>query len=366
MSVPGITRLIVPAVVALLAILAVADHATSSGGRPPQAGLGLGLGDARQFFGLAPGNYPEGIAVGERGVVYLANRRDDGVHFVSEILAIARDGSVSTFAVLAELERDGDPGNDGVLGLATDRRGDVYAALVSPDLALRGVWRITRDGSRRTRLPGSEGMTFPNALAFDSRGNLYVTDSFSGTVWRFLHAGHGRHHRAKGVGTPWVQHELLAPAVDDPYGFPLPGANGIAFVNPNRLYVANTEKGLIAEVRIGRDGSAGLPTLVAAGQGLSTADGLAADAHGGLHAVIPGHAALGISPLVHVDPLTGTITSSISPDQWAEFDVPLGLAFGKARHRTSIFATNGDLPGIPPEAHIPGVVEVNVGVPGAS
>ena len=348
---------------AALGAKASGDGATASnGGLPPRW---LGLGDARAFLRLAPGNYPEGIAFGKQGVLYLANRRDDGEHYVSEILAIARDGSVSTFAVLAQLARDGDPGNDGVLGLATDRRGNVYAALVSPDAVAHGVWRITRDGSRRTRLAGSERMIFPNALAFDARGSLYVTDSFGGAVWRFPSSGTGRHHPTQGAGAPWVQHELLAPALEDPYGIPLPGANGIAFVRPNRLYVANTERGLIAHVPIDRDGSAGAPTLVAAGPALSTADGLAADAHGGLHAVIPGHAALRIAPLVHVDPTTGN-TSSIDPDEWTEFDVPLGLTFGTARHRRSIFVTNGDLPGIPPEDRLPSVVEVNVGVPGAS
>lgn len=368
----AVTRLALPQVVALVAVLALAaaapgakasnDGTPASGDSSPQRRLGLG--EARQFFPLAPGNYPEGIAFGRQGVLYLGNRRDDGEHYVSEILALARDGSVSTLAVLAKLERDGDPGNDGVLGLATDRRGNVYAALVSPDPAARGVWRITRDGSRRTRLPGSERMSFPNALAFDARGSLYVTDSFGGAVWRFPPTRTRRNHPAQEAGAPWVQHELLAPAVEDPYGGPLPGANGIAFVWPNRLYVANTEKGLIAQVSIGRDGSAGAPSLLAGGPALATADGLAADARGGLHAVIPGHAALGIAPLVHVDPVTGR-TSGIAAAEWTDFDVPLSLTFGAGRHRTSIFATNGDLPGIPPEARLPGVVEVNVGVPGA-
>jgi hypothetical protein len=81
---------------------------------------------------------------------------------------------------------------------------------------------------------------------------------------------------------------------------------------------------------------------------------------------IPGHAALGISPLVHIDPVTGEVTSSIEPGRWTGFGVPLSLTFGVARDRTSIFATNGDLPGIPPEGRLPGVIEVNVGVPGAS
>jgi sugar lactone lactonase YvrE len=373
MPVRAVTRLALSQVIALVALLVLAgvasvakassDGETASGDSSPQRWLGLG--EARQFFPLAPGNYPEGIAFGRQGVLYLGNRRDDGEHYVSELLALARDGSVSTLAVLAQLERDGDPGNDGVLGLATDRRGNVYAALVSPDPAAHGVWRITRDGSRRTRLPGSERMIFPNALAFDARGSLYVTDSFGGAVWRFPSTRTRRNHPAPAAGASWVQHELLAPALEDPYEGPLPGANGIVFVWPNHLYVANTEKGLIAHVPIGRNGNAGAPTLVAAGPALATADGVAADARGGLHAVIPGHAALGIAPLVYIDPVTGR-TSGIAAAEWTKFDVPLSLTFGAGRHRTSIFATNGDLPGIPPEAHLPGVVEVNAGVPGAS
>ena len=353
-------------VVGLVACLVIAAGSVASAStRLAVPAARLPLGDAQMIFSLPPGNYPEGIAAGRHGVIYLANRRDDGEHFVSEILAIARDGSVSTLAVLDRLERDDDPGDDGVLGLATDRRGNVYAALVRPGGDAHGVWKIARDGSRRTHLPGSEGMTFPNSLTFDRRGNLYVTDSFDGAVWRFPAAGRRGHHSTRRPGAPWVRHQLLAPALDDPFGFPLPGANGIVFVPPHRLYVANTEKGLVAHVPINlADGSAGEPTLVAADPGLATVDGLAADVHGGLHAVIPGHAALGTSPLVGVDPVTGAVTSSLDPGEWDEYDVPLSLTFGRSRHRTTIFATNGDLPGIPPDARLPGVVGVNVGTPG--
>ena len=347
----------------LLSAAGVCVALSAPAGAAASAGHWLRVGDAQSFLRLDPGNYPEGIAVGKRGTVYLGNRRDDGEHFVSEILAIARDGLVSTVAELAELERDNDPSDDGVLGLAIDSRGTILAAVVSPDPAVHGVWRITYNGSRRERLAGSEGMTFPNALTFDARGNLYVTDSFGGAVWRFPLVG-TRCHPAYRTGRPWAEHELLAPAVDDPLGFPLPGANGIGFDRPNRLYVANTEKGLVAQVPINRDGSAGKAVAVATG--LATADGLAVDARGGVHVVIPGHAILGTSPLVLVDPRTGSTTAGVAPDEWGEFDVPLSLAFGTGRHRTSIFATNGDLPGVPPEVRLPGVVEVNVGVPGAS
>jgi hypothetical protein len=317
------------------------------------AWAGERAGDARLVLAQEAGNHPEGITTGRHGVVYLGNRRDDGVGFVSEVLAIARDGSVSTLAVLARLDRD-DPGSDGVLGLTTDRRGDVYAAVVAPDPATHGVWRIARDGSRRERLGGSELMTFPNALAFDLRGNLYATDSFGGAIWRFP-----RRHAAHGAGQPWAQHELLAPAADDPLGFPLPGVNGLAFAAPNRLYAANTEKGLIVEVPIDlADGTPGEPRLVASGPDLATVDGVAADRRGALHAVIPGHGILGTAPLVRVDPETGVVTPGVGPAAWDVFDVPLSLTVVRSHRRTIVLATNGDLPGIPPEHRKPGIVAV--------
>ena len=318
----------------------------------------LAVGEARMIFPLREGNHPEGIALDPRGTIYVGNRRDDGEHVVSEVLAIAGDGSASTLAVLAELETD-DPGGSGVLGLATDARGNVYAALVTFDPATHGVWRIGRNGWEQARLPGSEEIVFPNALTFDPRGNLYVTDSIGGAVWRFPTG-------ADTTGDRWAQDELFEPAPDDPFGFPLPGANGIGFHPPDTLYVANTEKGLIVRVPIDlADGSAGRPSLVAAGPALLTIDGLAVDALGGIHAVIAGHGVLGTSPLVHVDPATGTTTSSVAGPDLDEFDVPLSLAFGRgARDRHSVFVTNSDLPGLPPETHKPGIVQAHVGAPG--
>lgn len=341
---------VLAAAVACCGLVAVSASAQAAPADP------VADGDARMIFALAPGNHPEGIAVGKRGVVYLGNRRDDGAGFVSEILAIARDGSASTFAVLARLDGD-NPGDDGVLGLATDRRGDIYAAVVAPGAAAHGVWRIARDGSRHTLLPGSERMAFPNALVFDRRGNLYVTDSFGGAIWRFA-TGRGR--PAYRAGEPWVRHELLAPAPHDPFGFPLPGANGIAFAPPNRLYAANTEKGLIARVPIDlADGSAGEPAILAAGPDLATVDGLTADAHGRVHAAIPGHAVLGTSPLVRVDPRTGVV-AGLDPGEWEQFDVPLSLTGDTRGQEPRLLVTNGDLPGIPPVERRPGVVGVDV------
>ena len=314
------------------------------------------VGEARMLFPLPEGHHPEGVAVDRQGTIYLGDRRPENGLWVSEVLAIEPDGSASTLAALAEIETE-DPGDSGVLGLTTDRQGNVYAALVTHDRATHGVWRIGRNGWDQARLAGSEEIVFPNALTFDARGNLYVTDSVDGAIWRFPAGGR--------QGELWAQHELLQPDPQHPFGFPLPGANGIAFHPPDTLYVANTEKGLVARVPIEPDGGAGQPSLVASGPALLTIDGLAVDARGGIHAVIAGHAVLGTSPLVRVDPRTGTTTSSLAAGQDEDFDVPLSIAFGRGvRSSRAIYVTNGDLPGFPPEHHKPGLVEANVGVAG--
>jgi sugar lactone lactonase YvrE len=287
---------------------------------------------------------PEGIAVNRQGDIFVGNRRLAGDQRISEILRIAPDNTVSVFATLGlsagELDK-------GVLGLAVDPGGDLYAAFPSGDPATHGVWRIRRDGTM-ARLRGSDAMLTPNALAFDVRGNLYVSDSQDGTIWRFP---------AKSTGSLWLRHPLLAPA-------PNIGANGVAFVPPASLFVANTDQALIARVPIRSDGSPGEPAVVAAAFELLLVDGLAADAHGDLHAVIAGSTILGTAPVVRIDPRTGAITPST--DEGERFDFPTSLAFGTGRRdRKSVYVVNAGLfPEDRPEA-APSIVRVGVGVPGA-
>ncbi len=312
-------------------------------------------GQVDLILSLPVGENPEGIALDQPGNIYVGNRRTDGAVRVNEILRITRDGTVSVFATLPAAV----PEAEGVLGLATDPIGNVYAAYVTNDPTTQGVYRISRNGSVM-RLAGSEVISFANALAFDARGNLYVTDSFTGTVWRF---GPG------GTAELWVQDLLLEPLPEDPFGFPVPGANGIAFYPPNHLYVANTEKGLIAHIPIElQGGNAGTPELAAAGFALLTIDGIAVDTQGDIHGVVPGFTILGTSPLIRVNLITGEVTPTVfEASEVAKFDVPLSLAFGMGvRDRKSVFVTNGDLPlpGNPPGSPGPRVVQVGVGVPG--
>jgi sugar lactone lactonase YvrE len=287
---------------------------------------------------------PEGIAVNNQGDIFLGNRRLDGDQRVGEILRITPDHQVSLFATIG---RTGPNFNEGLGGLVADPGGDIYAAFISHDPSTHGVYRIGRRGGV-ARLPGSEAILLPDALAFDAGGNLYVTDAEAGAVWRFTPAGQG---------TPWIQHALLEPRI---IGV---GANGIAFVPPATLYVNNTEQSLIVRIPIRSDGRPGTPSVAATGPLLQIIDGLAADAHGDLYAAVVGFSVVGTAPIVRVDPQTGSVTP-VSTDGRA-FDWPTSLAFGRGPldHQSLYVANSGIFEG-PPDA-VPGVVQLGVGVPGA-
>ena len=322
------------------------DPVSPAAAEPPAlASKHLGPGRAESILPLTTlTDMPEGIAVNAQGDIFLGNRRLDGDHRVGEILRITPSHRVSVFATIG---RTGPDFNEGLAGLVVDPSGDIYAAFISHDPRTHGVYRIGRHGGV-ARLPGSEAIHLPDALAFDARGNLYVTDAEAGAVWRFTPAGQG---------TRWIQHPLLEPRV---IGI---GANGIAFVPPATLYVNNTEQNLIVRITIRTDGRPGKPSVAAADPLLQIIDGLAADAHGDLYAAVVGFSVVGTAPIVRVDPRTGRVTP-VTTDG-SPFDWPTSLAFGRGPldHKSLYVANSGIFEG-PPDA-VPGVVQLGVGVPGA-
>ena len=89
------------------------------------------------------------------------------------------------------------------------------------------------DGSQDSILFGSNGAPAPNAFAFDRQGNLYVSDSFQGAIFRIEQVGSCTLPCA---ATTLAHDPLLATA-----GFPPFGANGLAFNRDDSvLFVANT------------------------------------------------------------------------------------------------------------------------------
>jgi len=113
-------------------------------------------------------------------------------------------------------------------------------------------------------IPG--GSAGPNVLTFDSKGNVYVTDSFQGTIWRTGSAG--------GVFTAWVTNPLLSTA-----GVPPFGANGLAFnKGETALFVANTGNDTVVKIPVTPSAAgpvAGTPAVFA--NSVNGADGLIID-----------------------------------------------------------------------------------------
>jgi DNA-binding beta-propeller fold protein YncE len=89
------------------------------------------------------------------------------------------------------------------------------------------------DMSQDTIMFGSNKFPAPNALTFDRQGNLYVSDSFQGAVFRIDNA----HKCSTPCDVTTVIHDgLLATA-----GFPPFGANGLALNRgETKLFIANT------------------------------------------------------------------------------------------------------------------------------
>lgn len=309
----------------------------------------LSAGEVVTILALPAGSSPEGVALGPNGNIFVGSGFPAGGFIRSEILRIAPDGIVTPFATLDTAVSTDAPG---LLGLAAAPAGLVYAALASLNPSTHGVWRVDRDGTRMVRVSGSEQIPFPNALVFGADGALYITDS-TGAIWRT-----GR----DGVAREWIRHALLAPADPNHPILPPVGANGIAFFPPDNLYVANTQRGLIARIVIGLDGTAGPLDVIAEDFPLLTIDGIAVNVLGDIHGVVAGFALLGTDPLIRVEPHTGTITAT--PTMPGSFDVPLSMAFAAGPwERTAVFVTNGALP-IGVAGPGPGLVQAEVGVPG--
>ncbi len=199
----------------------------------------------------------------------------------------------------------------------------------------------------------ASGFSFPNGIAEDLLGNLYVTDSFQGTITRLAQDGSHK--------TVWSADPLLA----GNHAAALPiGANGIAFdLFFQNVYVSNTSNQRIIRFPVQHDGSAGTPVIFADGptidahQGttlaLDGADGIAFDLFGNLYVAANANAEIQvISPSAQLVARYANATLPV--------DVPASLVFlGNQLYFTNLSLFDGgvnssiavlqtQLPGLPP------------------
>jgi sugar lactone lactonase YvrE len=285
-------------------------------------------------FDESAGQNPEGIAIDRVGAIYVS------ISPLGDLWRIPPGSDEpQPFGHVAGIV----PVRDfGLIGLAVDVFGNVYGAVQSADRAANGVWRFDRGTGDATRLPGTENIAVPNGLAFDKQANLYVTDSFTGAIWRVPWGG---------TAEVWLQDQALTG--DGSLGLNL-GANGIAYRN-GVFTVTNTERKTVLRIpKLG--GSPGPITVVTTLA--ANPDGVALDVFG--DAYIAENIA---NTIVRMTP--GGSVSAIASGP--PLDFPSSVVFGTARGgRTTLFGVNFSISealGLPPGSG-PGVYSLSAGAPG--
>jgi len=285
-----------------------------------------------ESYDAAYGELPEGVAVSPRGDIYVT------IAPLGELRKLDRKTHVGeTFATL-------DVGGGFLLGMAFD--GDeLYVAVASFDPTTSGVWHVDADGNT-ARAVAFEAFEMPNDLTFDRAGNMFVTESISGSIYR-VPAGSSEREL-------WIQDPLLFGDVDQsPVPFPI-GANGIAYDDEtDTLFVANSQVPALIEIP-DDDGIAGDPVVLASGEHMRGADGIAIDRNGDIFVV-----ANATSSLLHIDRYTGE--STLVADASDGLNFPATAAFGQfGPDKRALFVTNFGF-GQGPDAPV-SLLRVDVGV----
>ena len=118
-------------------------------------------------------NFPNGVAVDNAGFVYVTDSNN------GRLLVFAEDGSI-----VAKVSRGVGEGNLGLpRGVALDRQGRVYVVDANGQTVF--VYGQYQEGTSRLEFLGSFGtqgvangaFSYPNGIAVDGRGRLYVADS---------------------------------------------------------------------------------------------------------------------------------------------------------------------------------------------
>ena len=163
----------------------------------------------------------------------------------------------------------------------------------------------------------------PNGVAFDRVGNLYVTDSAKGIVWRVTQ---------NGAVERWLDDPVLRGMTPAPSPFGQVGANGLDFDQLGVLHVAVTDFGRIVRIPVTADGRAGVPSIWVEDDDLVGADGIAFDLEGNLLV-----AANRLDQLVRVTP-TGVI--NVIGTSADGLDFPSDVAFTTASAAGNVYVTN--------------------------
>lgn len=211
-----------------------------------------------ELFAVLPNGAtgPEGLTVAPNGDVYVATFGFNAGGAVTGL------GQLYVFSPEGELLRNVPVQNSSphLLGIAFHPQSGALLVIDFGGGQVLQVDPMTGASSVFMTVTGNSGL---NAMTFDAAGNVYVSDSFQGIIWKTGASG--------GPGTAWVTDPLLTTT-----GVPPFGANGIEFNHAQTtLFVANTGNDTIVQIPV-TNGTPGKPTVFV--NSINGADGIAIDA----------------------------------------------------------------------------------------
>src|SRR5438477_11213077 len=194
------------------------------------AALAWDRGQVTTFATLPPGaSHPEGITLDAKGNVYVATFAVAGTS--------SGTGQIFVFDPRGRLLRtvNVEGSSTLLLDLAFHPQTKDLLVLDFGNKRVLSVNPVNGKSKVFTTIPGGAAAG-PNVLTFDAAGNVYVSDSFQGAIWRTGERG--------GVSTAWAQSPLLTTT-----GVPPFGANGLAFNKAgDTLFVCNTGNDSVVQV----------------------------------------------------------------------------------------------------------------------
>jgi sugar lactone lactonase YvrE len=210
-----------------------------------------------QTFAVLPADAPkiEGLTVGNDGKVYVSTFDPTGPA-PSQLFAFNSNGNLMRRVNIAG-------SSQATLGLGFN---PVTRQLLVIDFGAKQVLNVDPNNGASTVFMTVTGNAGLNALTFDDSGNVYVSDSFQGIIWKTGPSG--------GAGTVWKQDPLLTTA-----GIPPFGANGIGFNKARSImFVANTGNDTLVQIAVTNVGgtlTAGAATVLT--NSINGADGIVLD-----------------------------------------------------------------------------------------
>lgn len=283
----------------------------------PSAAAAWERGQVTTFATLPPGaTNPEGITVDGKGNVYVTTFAVGGTSSgTGQMFVFTRAGRL-----LRTVNIQGS--STLLLDLAFHPRTNELLVIDFGHQQVLSVNPVNGKASVFTTIPGGANAG-PNVLTFDAAGNVYISDSFQGIIWRTGPDG--------GAAAAWAQSPLLATT-----GVPPFGANGLAFNNARTsLFVANTGNDTVVRIPVDAAGNAGTAEVFV--NSINGADGLIIDDEDNIWV-----AANQADEIVVLDP-TGRAIAKLGDFGGIDGNgAPIGLLFPASLVRSggSIFVTN--------------------------